>query len=95
MEEFKYLGGVQVSQCGGRRDCEIDNRLGARKAVMQLLCHSVVVKGELSSQAYPAVYLSNYIPTLTYSYELFTLLDRMRSSDIREELRVEPLLLLH
>uniref|UniRef100_A0A3P9D6Y1 Uncharacterized protein n=1 Tax=Maylandia zebra TaxID=106582 RepID=A0A3P9D6Y1_9CICH len=115
VEEFKYLGVLFASD--GRRELEIDRRIGAAAAVMRTLHRSVVVKRELSVKAKLSIYRSIYVPTLTYGHELWvvtertrsriqaaemsflrrvaglSLRDRVRSSAIREGLRVEQLLL--
>uniref|UniRef100_A0A669EXX2 Reverse transcriptase domain-containing protein n=1 Tax=Oreochromis niloticus TaxID=8128 RepID=A0A669EXX2_ORENI len=115
VEEFKYLGVLFASD--GRREPEIDRRIGAAAAVMRTLHRSVVVKRELNVKAKLLIYRSIYVPTLTYGHELWvvtertrsriqaaemsflrrvaglSLRDRVRSSAIREGLRVEPLLL--
>ncbi|TKS65587.1 NLR family CARD domain-containing protein 3 CARD15-like protein [Collichthys lucidus] len=83
MDEFKYPGVLFTSE--GRMEREIDRRISAASAVMQTLHRSVVVKEEMSQKVKLSIYQSIYVPTLTY--------DRVRSSAIREELRVEPLLL--
>ncbi|TWW69733.1 hypothetical protein D4764_18G0005390 [Takifugu flavidus] len=57
---------------------------------MRTLHWFVVVKRELSRKAKLSIYRSIFVPTLTYGHELG---DRVRSSAIREELRVESLLL--
>uniref|UniRef100_A0A8C6P7A9 Reverse transcriptase domain-containing protein n=1 Tax=Nothobranchius furzeri TaxID=105023 RepID=A0A8C6P7A9_NOTFU len=115
VEEFKYLGVLFTSE--GRRDREIDRRIGSASAVMRTLSRSVVGKRELSQKARLSIYRSIYVPILTYGHELWvmtertrsriqaaemsflrrvaglSLRDRVRSSDIREGLGVEPLLL--
>ena len=115
VEEFKYLGILFTSD--GRREREIDRRIGAASAVVRTLHRSVVVKRELSQKAKLSVYRSIFVPTLTYGHELWvvtertrsriqaaemgflrrvaglSLRDRVRSSVIRERLKVEPLLL--
>ena len=115
VEEFKYLGILFTSE--GRREREIDRRIGAASAVLRTLNRSVVVKRELSRKAKLSIYRSIYFPILTYGHELWvmtermrsrvqaaemsflrrvaglSLRDRVRSSAIREGLRVEPLLL--
>uniref|UniRef100_A0A3B3SJT4 PNKD metallo-beta-lactamase domain containing n=1 Tax=Paramormyrops kingsleyae TaxID=1676925 RepID=A0A3B3SJT4_9TELE len=93
---------------------EIDRRIDAASAVMRALHRSVMVKKELSQKAKLSFYQSIYIPTRTYSHELWvvtertrsriqaaemsflrrvaalSLRERVRSSVIREGLRVEP-----
>ncbi|TWW69209.1 hypothetical protein D4764_18G0000150 [Takifugu flavidus] len=78
VEEFKYLGVLFTSE--GRMEQEIDRRIGAASAVMRTLHRSVVVKRELSRKAKPSPMVMSFR-------------DRVRSSAIREELGVEPLLL--
>ncbi|KAK3512519.1 hypothetical protein QTP70_015647, partial [Hemibagrus guttatus] len=77
MEEFKYLGVLFTSE--GRMDREIDRRIGATAAVMRSMYRSVVVKKELSRKAKLWIYQSIYVPTLTYSHELWVMTERVRS----------------
>lgn len=63
---------------GQRRDCEIENRLGAVAAVMWLLYLSIVVKGELNQKTKHAAYQSTSIPTLTHGHELWVMAERTR-----------------
>ena len=58
---------------------EIDRRIGAATTVMQSLYQSVVVKRELSRKARLSIYRSVYLPTLTYSHELWVMTERIRS----------------
>ncbi|XP_048870381.1 uncharacterized protein LOC125742436 [Brienomyrus brachyistius] len=113
VEEFKYLGVSFTSE--GRRDRELDRRVGAASAVFQALHRFVVAKKELKAKL--SIYWTIFVPTLTYGHQLWvmtermglwlqaakmrflrrvsglSLRDRVRCSDIRESLRVEPLLL--
>ncbi|TWW54834.1 hypothetical protein D4764_0259720, partial [Takifugu flavidus] len=86
VEEFKYLGILFTSE--GRMEREIERylRIGVGSAVMRVLNRSVMVKKELSRKAKLSSYRSIYGGGLS-------LRDRVRSSDIQEELGVEPLLL--
>ncbi|KAK3514648.1 hypothetical protein QTP70_021558 [Hemibagrus guttatus] len=77
VEEFKYLGVLFTSE--GRMDCEIDRQIGAAAAVMRSMYRSVVVKKELSRKAKLSIYQSIYVPTLTYSHELWVMTERVRS----------------
>ena len=101
----------------GTREREMGWRIGAAGAVLHSLCRTVVMKRELSQKAKLSIYLSIFIPTLTYGHEGWvmtertrsrkqsaemgflrrvagiSLMDRVRSSVIREGLGVEPLLL--
>ncbi|TWW77456.1 Transposon TX1 uncharacterized 149 kDa protein ORF 2 [Takifugu flavidus] len=78
VEEFKYLGVLFTSE--GRMEREIDRQIGAASAVMRILHRSVDLPVDLRS--YPHLWLAGLY-----------LRDRVRSSAIREELGVEPLLL--
>jgi len=49
---------------------EMDRRIGAASAVMWALYRSIVVKRELSRKAKLSMYMSIYVPTLTYGHEL-------------------------
>ncbi|KAK0134946.1 LINE-1 reverse transcriptase [Merluccius polli] len=106
VEEFKYLGVLFTSE--GRMEREIDRRIGAASAVMRTLHGSVVVKRELSRKAKLSIYQSIYLWVMTERTRLrvqaaemsflrrvagLSLRDRVRSSVIREELGVDPLLL--
>ncbi|KAI3372952.1 hypothetical protein L3Q82_023399, partial [Scortum barcoo] len=94
VEEFKYLGVLFTSE-GKIERREIDRRIGAASAVMRSVYRTVVVKKELSRKAKLSIYRSIYVPTLTYGHELWRPLEiGVRSSVTREELGVEPLLLL-
>ncbi len=77
VEEFKYLGVLFTSEGGMER--EIDRRIGAASAVMRSMYRSVVVKKELSRKAKLSIYLSIYVPTLTYGHELWVMTERTRS----------------
>ena len=77
VEEFKYLGVLFPSE--GRMEREIDRRIGASSAVMWSMYLSVVVKKELSCKLKLSIYLSIYVPTLTYGHELWVMTERTRS----------------
>ena len=77
VEEFKYLGVSFTSE--GRREREIDRRIGAASAVMRTLHRSVVVKRELSRKAKFSILRSIFVPTLTYGHELWVVTERTRS----------------
>ncbi|TWW75368.1 hypothetical protein D4764_13G0000300 [Takifugu flavidus] len=85
VEEFKYLGILFTSE--GRMEREIDRRIGAASAVMRVLNRSVMVKKELSQKIQVAE--MSFLRMVAG----LNLRDRVRSSDIREELGVKPLLL--
>ena len=77
VEEFKYVGVLFTSE--GRKEREIDRRIGAASAVMRALHRSVVVKRELSRKAKLLIYQSIFVPTLTYGHELWVVTERTRS----------------
>ncbi|KAK3528570.1 hypothetical protein QTP70_003744 [Hemibagrus guttatus] len=77
VEEFKYLWVLFTSE--GRMDREIDRWIGAAESVMRSMYRSVVVKKELSRKAKLSIYLSIYIPTLTYGHELWVMTENIRS----------------
>ena len=77
VEEFKYLGVLFTSE--GKVEQEIDRRIRAASAVTQMLRQSVVVKRELSEKTKLSIYMSIYVPTLTYGPELWVATERMRS----------------
>uniref|UniRef100_A0A8C6Q2D3 Reverse transcriptase domain-containing protein n=1 Tax=Nothobranchius furzeri TaxID=105023 RepID=A0A8C6Q2D3_NOTFU len=76
VEEFKYLQVLFTSE--GRRDREINRRIGSVSAVMRTLNRSVVVKRELSQKARLSIYRSIYVPILTYGHELWVMTERTR-----------------
>uniref|UniRef100_A0A8C6LH54 DUF4371 domain-containing protein n=1 Tax=Nothobranchius furzeri TaxID=105023 RepID=A0A8C6LH54_NOTFU len=76
VEEFEYLRVLFMSE--GRRDREIDRRIGSASAVMRMQSLSVVVKRELSQKARLSIYRSIYVPILTYGHELWVMTERMR-----------------
>ena len=78
VEEFRYLGVLFMSD--RKRDCEIGRRLGQAAVAVRSLYWTVVVKRELSHKAKLSIYRLIYIPTLTYSHELWVMTERMRSS---------------
>uniref|UniRef100_A0A8C6KH39 Reverse transcriptase domain-containing protein n=1 Tax=Nothobranchius furzeri TaxID=105023 RepID=A0A8C6KH39_NOTFU len=75
VEEFKYLGVLFTSE--GRRDREIDRRIGSASAVMRTMSRSVMVTRELSQKARLSIYRSICVPIITYGHELWV--TRMRS----------------
>ncbi|PWA16842.1 hypothetical protein CCH79_00012754 [Gambusia affinis] len=68
VEEFKCLRILFTNE--GRREREIDRRIGEASAVKRALYRSVVVKRELSQKAKLSIYWSLYVPTLIYGHEL-------------------------
>jgi len=95
-KEFKYLGVLFMSE--GKMEREIDRLISATAAVKQALYRKAML----------SIYWSLYVPTLTWPKEQgleykrpkwvssvgwLSFRDRVRISDIRRELGVEPLLL--
>ena len=62
-----------------RMEREIDRRISAEATVMQSMYQSVVVKRELSRKVRLSIYLSSYVPILTYGHELRVMTERIRS----------------
>ena len=97
VEKFKYLGVAFTSD--GRQDEELDTRIGKASAVMRALHYSVVMKRELSKKAKLSIFKAAFVPILTYGHESWvmiegvTLFNKVRSSEIRKSLNIEPLLL--
>ncbi|TWW80607.1 R2 Retrovirus-related Pol polyprotein from type I retrotransposable element [Takifugu flavidus] len=106
VEEFKYLGVLFTSE--GRMEQEVDRRIGAASAVMRTLHQSVVAKRIYRSIFVPTLTYGHELWVMTkrtrsrvQAAEMsflrrvarLSLRDRARSSAIREELGVEPLLL--
>ena len=65
VEKFKYR---VLFTNDGRREWEIDRRIGAASAVVRTLYRSVVVKRELSQKVRPSVYWSIFVPILTIGH---------------------------
>uniref|UniRef100_A0A669EEJ8 Reverse transcriptase domain-containing protein n=1 Tax=Oreochromis niloticus TaxID=8128 RepID=A0A669EEJ8_ORENI len=81
VEEFKYLEVLFASD--GRREPEIDRRIGAAAAVIRTLHRSVVVKRELSVKAKLSMYRSIYVPTHTFGHKLWVVTERTRSQIVK------------
>ena len=56
----------------------MDRRCAAASAVLQALCQTVMVEREHSQKAKHSIYLSSYVPTITYGHELWVVTERMR-----------------
>ena len=77
VKEFKYLGILFSSE--GTKEREMGRRIGAAGAVLLSLCHTVVMKRELSQKAKLSIYRSIFVPTLTYAHEGWVMTERTRS----------------
>lgn len=60
----------------GKGECEIDRRIVLVTAVLWALRRTVEVKQELNHQTRLTVYLSIYVPLLTYGHELWVMSER-------------------
>ncbi|TWW69645.1 hypothetical protein D4764_18G0004510 [Takifugu flavidus] len=97
VEEFKYLGVLFTSE--GRMEQEIDRRIGAASAVMRTLHRSIFVP--TLTYGHELWVMTERTRSRVQAAEMsflrrvagLSLRDRVRSSAIREELGVEPLLL--
>ncbi|XP_056896310.1 transmembrane protein 269 isoform X2 [Takifugu flavidus] len=97
VEEFKYLGVLFTSE--GRMEREIDRRIGAASAVMRTLHRSIFVP--TLTYGHELWVMTERTRSRVQAAEMsflrrvagLSLRDRVRSSAIREELGVEPLLL--
>ena len=76
-EQFKYLGVVFTSN--GRRDMEIDSRIGKASAVLHELYRSVVTKQELSYASKLSIFKSAFAPILTYGHESWVMTEKILS----------------
>jgi len=77
VEKFKYLGIVFTSD--GKKDEELDIRIGKASAVMRALQYSVVMKRELSKKAKLSVFKTVFVPILTYGHKSWVMTERIRS----------------
>ena len=77
MEKFKYFGVTFSSN--GRKDNELNSRIGKASAVMRQLYRSVVLKRELCTKAKLSVFRSVFVPILTYDHECWVMTERVRS----------------
>ena len=66
-EKFKNLGVSFTSD--GRRNSELDIRIGKAGTVMHQLHRSMVLKQKLCIRAKPSIFRSVYVPILTYGHE--------------------------
>lgn len=90
VEVLKYLMVLFKSECRGDR--ELDRWIGAASAVLWMLNQSVEVKRELSQKANLLVHLHPHPHQRSQSRLVTKVTDRVRSSDIWEGVRGEPLL---
>ncbi|TWW62062.1 hypothetical protein D4764_04G0007090 [Takifugu flavidus] len=103
VEEFKYLGVLFTSE--GRMEQEIDRRIGAASTVMRTLHRSVVIYRSIFvptlTYGHELWVMTERTRSRVQAAEMsflrrvagLSLRDRVRSSAIREELGVQPLLL--
>ena len=72
--EFNYFAVLFMSE--GKMEREIDRWFGAASPVMRVLHRSVMMKRELSRKAKLSIYQSISVPTLTYSHELWVVIEK-------------------
>ena len=63
----------------GRRNKEIDTRIGQANAVLPELCRSMVTKREFPNTADLSVFKSVFVPILTYVHESWVMIERVLS----------------
>ena len=76
-EKFKYLGVTFSSD--GRQGNKLDTRIGKESTIMCQLYPSIVLKRELCTKAKLSVFISVFVPILTYGYECWIMTERIRS----------------
>ena len=91
VEKFKYLGVAFTSD--GKQDEELDTRIGKACAVMRALHYSVVMKREMVKTERMRSQVQASEMRFLQRIEGVTLFNKVRSSEIRKSLNVEPLLL--
>ena len=77
VETFKYLWVELTSE--GKRNMEIDTRIGEANAVLRELYRSVATKRELSNAAKLSVFKSVFVPILTCDHESLIMTERVLS----------------
>ena len=77
VENFKYPGFKFTS--AGRRDEELNTRVGKASAVMRALHYSVVMKQELSKKAKLSIFKTVFVPILTYGHGSWVMIERVLS----------------
>ena len=85
VEKFKYLGVAFTSD--GKKDEELDTRIGKASAAMRGLHYSVVMKRELSKKAKLSIFKAVFIPILTYGHESWGMTERVLSQLQASEMR--------
>ena len=76
-EKYKYLGVSFTSE--GRQNSELDIRIEKASAVLRQLHQSVVLKRELCTKAKLSIFISVYVPILTYGHECWIINEKVRS----------------
>ena len=85
VEKFTYLG--VAFTCDGRKDEELDTRIGEANTVMRALHYSVVTKRELSKKTMLSIFKTIFIPILTYGHESWVMTERVRLQVQASEMR--------
>ena len=76
-EKFKYLGVTFSSD--GRKDDELDTRIGKTSAIMRQFYRSVVLKRELCTKAMLLVFRAVFVSILTYGHDCWVMTERVKS----------------
>ena len=66
---------------------ELDTRIGKASAIMRALHYSVVMKRELSKKTKLSIFKTVFAPILTFGYESWVMIKRVRSHLQAPEMR--------
>ena len=77
VEKLKYLG--VAFTIDGRKDKELDTRIGKASAGMRALHYSVVMKRELSKKVKLSIFKAVIVPILAYGHESWVMTKSVRS----------------
>ena len=67
------------STSDGRQNEELDTQIGKTNTIMRALHYSVVMKRGLSKKAKPSIFITVFVPILTYGHESWVMIERVRS----------------
>ena len=85
VEKLKYLG--VAFTIDGRKDKELDTRIGKASAGMRALHYSVVMKRELSKKVKLSIFKAVFVPILAYVHKSWVMTKSVRSQVQASELR--------
>ena len=77
VEKFKYLGVTFTSD--GKQNEELDTQVGKTNTIMRALHYSVVMKRGLPIKAKHSIFITVFVPILTYGHESWVMTKRVRS----------------